>query len=147
MEKTEDVLVEVNYRKTLNQAIAAVGYEKINRNVKNFQKQTPTGLVKNKEKINVALFNFGETIFYNYGQIIRRMYEAGYRPGTFMELLAFGAAFETRKGIISLGSIYDDDGEYAPCSCRGDELMYFYMGSHQQSIYSAWYFMGVKINK
>ena len=146
MEKTEDFLVEVNYRKSLKQAIVAVGYERINKNIKNFRKQTPDGLVKNKEKIKIALFNFGEIIFHRYDQIINAMYKEGYRPGTFMELLAFGASVETRKGIIALGSIYDDKGSYAPCSSRGDELMYFYVGS-VQAIYSPWYFMGVKINE
>jgi hypothetical protein len=146
MEKTEDLLVKVNYQKSLKQAIGAVGYEKINKNVENFKKQTPDGLLKDKEIIKVALFNFSHTIFYDYGQIISVMNKEGYRPATFMELLAFCTQFETSKSILALGSIHNDhDGPYAPCSGRGDnELMYFYVGS-SQAMYSPWYFMGVKL--
>lgn len=147
MEKTEALLVKVNYRKTLSQTIAAIAYQRVNKNIKNFRKQKPHGLIKNKEQIAVVLFNFGQTIFYSYDQIIGAMRKDACRPATFMELLAFCHQFKTAKSILALGSIHHDNGPYVPCSSRGDEeLMYFYVGD-SPAIYSPWYFMGVKINE
>jgi hypothetical protein len=112
-----ELKIIVDYGMTLEQMIAAGGYDWVNDNIT--AKRFPLS-GKGRHEMVAELIPFNRGI--SSEEAVVELDKMGFRPGTVEELLAFGAAFpETQRKfpILALGS---------PCGVGGDRLVAYLRG-------------------
>jgi len=102
--------VTVDYTKSLSDMIEAGNYNRVNENITadNFPMED-----KGEHEVKLEYYRFDATV--TGEEALKLMDEAGFRPATLPELLAFGAAHpeEQRKfPIVALGSSWRSPGGY-----------------------------------
>jgi hypothetical protein len=108
-EKSDEIILVVDYSRTFQKMIDAGNYGWVNDYIieKNFP--IPEKLKIKKAEISTKLFHFNYNI--SSKDLITEMDKTGYRPGTLLELLALGESHpELQKEftIVALGSIWRD---------------------------------------
>lgn len=114
----EDIMLVVDYSRTLQKMISAGNYDWTNSNIiaKNFP--ISPEMTGKKVEVSANIFHFNKEI--SSEDAISEMDKAGYRPATLAELLALGEAqpeLQRQFPIIALGSVWHRAAgrRYVPC--------------------------------
>lgn len=136
--------MDVDYTKTLNQAMAESDYKPGYGANKITEENFPSEITGKIVKVRVRLFHFEKQVCRN--NVISEMDKAGYRPATIMELLAFAKYPEWRQNywVAALGSTIND-------YCSPELFVYDDSNHHRELQLSAdidcwgtrWRFLGI----
>lgn len=110
-----EIVLIVDYNKTIKQAIADGRYDQKNGNITAENLPISKEMVGTGTVVYAKLFHFNRHI--SSDDAISKMDEAGYRPANLMELLTLGILFpESQRQflIVALGSIWRDSHD-DPC--------------------------------
>jgi hypothetical protein len=101
--ETEARTVTVDYRQTLDQMIAAGGYDHVNRHITQSSFPVAGGDAAGRELTLVHLGHVAST-----DEVLRQLDELAVRSGRIEELLAFGAAYpeaQRQFPIVAVGAL------------------------------------------
>jgi hypothetical protein len=101
--ETEARTVTVDYRQTLDQMIAAGGYDQVNRHITHASFPVADGDAAERELILMHLGHVAST-----DEVLRQLDELGVRSGRIEELLAFGTAYpeaQRQFPIVAVGAL------------------------------------------
>jgi len=107
--KNDEIVLSVDYSRTVQEMINAGKYGWTNDNITEKHFPLPTELNGKKVSVSTKLFHFNRPI--NSQDAIKEMDKAGYRPATLAELLALGEKqpeLQKEFPIVALGSIWTD---------------------------------------
>ena len=101
--KTEARTVTIDYRQTLDQMIAAGGYDHVNRHITGSGFPVADGNAAERELTLVRLGRVAST-----DEVLQQLEELAVRSGRIEELLAFGAAYphaQREYPIVAVGAL------------------------------------------
>jgi hypothetical protein len=101
--ETEARTVTIDYRQTLEQMIAAGGYDQVNRHITQSSFPVAGGDTADRELTLVHLGHVAST-----DEVLRRLDELAVRSGRIEELLAFGTAYpeaQRQFPIVAIGAL------------------------------------------
>ena len=101
--ETQARTVTIDYRRTLDQMIAAGGYDHVNRHISGSSFAVADGDVAERELILVHLAHVAST-----DEVLGQLDELAVRSGRIEELLAFGAAYpeaQRQYPIVAVGAL------------------------------------------
>jgi hypothetical protein len=101
--ETEARTVTINYRQTLDQMIAAGGYDHVNRHITRSGFSVPRGAAAETGLTLVHLGHVAST-----DEVLRELDELAVRSGRIEELLAFGAAYPAAQRqfpVVAVGAL------------------------------------------
>jgi hypothetical protein len=107
IDTASDIKLNIDYTKTIEQAVADGKYDWKNSDVTTKNFPVPLKMTGKKVEVSVKLFHFNRDI--SSEDAISKMDKAGYRPATLMELLALGFLFpelQRQFPIVALGSVW-----------------------------------------
>ncbi len=107
--KNDEIVLSVDYSRTVQEMINAGKYGWTNDNITEKHFPLPTELNGKKVSVSTKLFHFNRPI--NSQDAIKEMDKAGYRPATLAELLALGEKqpeLQKEFPIVALGSLWAD---------------------------------------
>jgi hypothetical protein len=115
--KNDEIVLSVDYSRTVQEMINAGKYGWTNDNITEKHFPLPTKLNGKKVSVSTKLFHFNCSI--SSKDAIAEMDKAGYRPATLAELLALGEKqpeLQKEFPIVALGSVWTDayGGRHVP---------------------------------
>lgn len=143
---TSEILLTVDYTKTVEQAIADGNYDWKNNDVTTKNFPISPEMIGKKVEVATKLFHFNRDI--SSDDAISEMDKDGYRPVTLIELLVLGFLFpelQRQFPIVALGSVWRRarDRRFVPCLYVDGSGRLLYLGWFDV-VWSAHYrFLGV----
>lgn len=113
VDNSGEIILNIDYTKTIEQAIADGNYDWKNDNITAQHFPVSPEMIGKKAEVSAKLFHFNRDI--SSDDVISEMDKAGYRPATLMELLVLGFLFpelQRQFPIVALGSRWHGAGGY-----------------------------------
>lgn len=131
--KDDEIILTIDYNKTIEQTIADGNYDRVNSNITAENFPVPQKIIGKKVKVFAKLFHFNRNI--SSDDAILEMNKAGYRPATLMELLTLGILFpelQRKFSIVALGSIRHRSNNYR-------DVPYLYTNDSRRKLDLYWF--------